>query len=63
MLRRLGPLLRRNVTTMATRKPAAPLVVVLGSTGTGKSDVSPSCTEYTQDSLTLNSWQLNLQLN
>jgi hypothetical protein len=41
MLRRLGPRLRRNVTTMSTIKPPTePLVVVLGSTGTGKSDVS-----------------------
>ena len=31
----------RNVSTMAaTKAPAEPLVVVLGSTGTGKSDVS-----------------------
>lgn len=40
MLRRLSPLLRRNVTTMSRKPPAEPLVVVLGSTGTGKSDVS-----------------------
>ncbi len=40
MLRRFGPLLRRNVATMAARRPVEPLLVVLGSTGTGKSDVS-----------------------
>ncbi|KAF1855081.1 hypothetical protein Lal_00012827 [Lupinus albus] len=40
MLRRLGPLLRRNVTTMSRKPPAEPLVVVLGSTGTGKSDLA-----------------------
>ncbi|POR38232.1 tRNA dimethylallyltransferase, partial [Tolypocladium paradoxum] len=41
MLSRLGQLLRRNVATMAARKaPAEPLLVVLGSTGTGKSDLA-----------------------
>ncbi|KAJ0137970.1 N-sulfoglucosamine sulfohydrolase [Fusarium oxysporum f. sp. albedinis] len=40
MLRRLSPLLRRNVTTMSRKPPAEPLVVVLGSTGTGKSDLA-----------------------
>lgn len=41
MLSRLGHLLRRNVSTMATGKaPSEPMLVVLGSTGTGKSDVS-----------------------
>ncbi|KAM6518778.1 tRNA dimethylallyltransferase, mitochondrial [Fusarium solani] len=41
MLRRMGHLLRRNVATMATSKPPAePLVVVLGSTGTGKSELA-----------------------
>ncbi|UNI19599.1 tRNA dimethylallyltransferase [Purpureocillium takamizusanense] len=41
MLRCLGPrLLRRNVATMSARKPAKPLLVVLGSTGTGKSDLA-----------------------
>lgn len=40
MLGRLGLALRRNVATMATNiAPSEPLVVVLGSTGTGKSDV------------------------
>ena len=43
MLRRLiKPLIyRRNVTTMATptNVPAKPLLVILGSTGTGKSEV------------------------
>jgi transcriptional regulator with PAS, ATPase and Fis domain len=44
MFKRLGPVFfRRNVTTMAaTRRPAQPLLVVLGSTGTGKSEVSHS---------------------
>lgn len=44
MLRRLRvTLARRNVATMATiQRPAKPLVVVLGSTGTGKSDVRNS---------------------
>jgi tRNA dimethylallyltransferase len=42
MLKRLGPVFfRRNVTTMAaTRRPDQPLLVVLGSTGTGKSELA-----------------------
>lgn len=41
MLDRLGLSLRRNVATMAARKaPAEPLLVVLGSTGTGKSQLA-----------------------
>jgi Cdc6-like AAA superfamily ATPase len=58
MLRRLGPLLRRNVTTMSAKPPTAPLVVVLGSTGTGKSDVSEKLSD--QGLLTLYSWRLSL---
>ncbi|KAJ6440062.1 tRNA isopentenyltransferase [Purpureocillium lavendulum] len=35
-----SPFFRRNVATMAARKPVEPLLVVLGSTGTGKSDLA-----------------------
>lgn len=45
MLGPLARLFRRNASTMATTKaPVEPLLVVLGSTGTGKSDVS--CAAY-----------------
>lgn len=42
MLGRLQAFLRRHVATMATpsKAPVEPLVVILGSTGTGKSEVS-----------------------
>lgn len=43
MLGRQGLTLRRHVSMMATHTaPAEPLLVVLGSTGTGKSEVGVS---------------------
>ena len=46
ILRRFSPFTaaRRHVSTMATttEKPAQPLLVILGSTGTGKSEVGAS---------------------